>query len=108
MAQITTAPAFRAFNLALIQLGGITANKTENLRHAREMILKAANGDPKPNLIVLPVRKVCLIDNCFIIQRLFRNASIHPMVMCISLSMLSQSDTHRVSHTKHPRATVRA
>jgi len=49
-----TVPAFRAFNLALIQLGGITANKTDNLKHAREMIFKAANGDPKPNLIVLP------------------------------------------------------
>lgn len=53
-----TVPAFRTFNLALIQLGGIAANKTDNLKHAREMILKAANGDPKPNLIVLPVRKV--------------------------------------------------
>lgn len=68
MAHITSAPAFRAFNLALIQLGGITANKTNNLKHAHEMILKAANCEPKPNLIVLPVRKVCLVDNSFTIQ----------------------------------------
>lgn len=68
MAQITTAPAFKAFNLALIQLGGITANKTDNLKHAREMILKASNGEPRPNLIVLPVCSVYLVDNSFIIQ----------------------------------------
>lgn len=59
MAHLLAAPIFKPFNLALIQLGGVTANKTDNLRHAREMILQAARGDggskPKPDVIVLPV-----------------------------------------------------
>ncbi|KAJ7273443.1 carbon-nitrogen hydrolase [Mycena haematopus] len=46
------APAFKSFTLALIQLGKVTANKVQNLNHAREMILKAASK--KPDLIVLP------------------------------------------------------
>jgi hypothetical protein len=49
------APAFKSFTLALIQLGKITANKQDNLQHARDMILKAANNIKKPDLIVLPV-----------------------------------------------------
>jgi len=57
MAQLSTAPTFKAFNLALIQLS-VTANKADNLKHAREMILKSASGDggskPKPDVIVLP------------------------------------------------------
>ncbi|CAL1703825.1 unnamed protein product [Somion occarium] len=54
----STAPTFKPFTLALIQLGHIGADKSSNLKHAREMILKAAKGDepraPKPDLIVLP------------------------------------------------------
>ncbi|KIL61927.1 hypothetical protein M378DRAFT_166410 [Amanita muscaria Koide BX008] len=49
-----SAPAFRPFTLALIQLGKITANKQHNLQHAREMIVKAAKHERKPDLIVLP------------------------------------------------------
>ncbi|KAF9533332.1 carbon-nitrogen hydrolase [Crepidotus variabilis] len=47
---------FRPFTLALIQLGSIGANKADNLRHARQVILQAAqgNGVKKPDLIVLP------------------------------------------------------
>ncbi|KAH9914697.1 carbon-nitrogen hydrolase [Fomitopsis serialis] len=52
------APEFKAFNLALIQLGQVGADKAANLKHAREMILKAASGSggakPKPNVVVLP------------------------------------------------------
>jgi len=50
-------PAFRPFTLALIQLGQISANKSDNLNHARDMILKAAAGigaTKKPDVIVLP------------------------------------------------------
>ncbi|KAJ7576831.1 carbon-nitrogen hydrolase [Mycena floridula] len=47
-------PVFKPFNLALIQLGSVGSDKAQNLRHAREMILKAANASKKPNLIVLP------------------------------------------------------
>ncbi|KAJ6611762.1 carbon-nitrogen hydrolase [Mycena sp. CBHHK59/15] len=47
-------PKFKPFTLALIQLGNITANKPDNLKHAREMILKAAAAAKKPDLIVLP------------------------------------------------------
>ncbi|GLB35266.1 putative carbon-nitrogen hydrolase [Lyophyllum shimeji] len=46
---------FKPFTLALIQLGSIGAEKTANLQHAREMILKAAAGyTKKPDVIVLP------------------------------------------------------
>ncbi len=51
---------FRSFTLALIQLGSIGHNKVENLRHAREMILKASLDLPegkRPDIIVLPVRR---------------------------------------------------
>ncbi|KZP24879.1 carbon-nitrogen hydrolase [Athelia psychrophila] len=57
MSQLATAPTFKPFNLALIQLGGITSDKNANLKHAREMILKAAGGSEdgkKADLIVLP------------------------------------------------------
>lgn len=54
------APQFKPFKLALIQLGNIGSDKSTNLRHAREQLLKAANGEGstigKPDLIVLPVR----------------------------------------------------
>ncbi|KAF9066832.1 carbon-nitrogen hydrolase [Rhodocollybia butyracea] len=45
-------PTLKSFKLALIQLGNISANKSENIKHAREMIIKAASA--KPDLIVLP------------------------------------------------------
>ncbi|KAJ7172749.1 carbon-nitrogen hydrolase [Mycena filopes] len=48
------APSFKQFRLALIQLGHVTPNKTDNLTHARQMILNAAAGPNKPDLIVLP------------------------------------------------------
>ena len=57
MSTLPPAPAFKPFNLALIQLGQIGADKAANLRHARDMIRKAADGNMqgKPDLIVLPV-----------------------------------------------------
>jgi len=58
MAQLSAAPHFKPFNLALIQLGNVTANKAVNLKHARDMILKAGDSNggskPKPDVIVLP------------------------------------------------------
>lgn len=54
----TIAPTLKAFNLALIQLGGVGADKEKNLSHARETVLQAAAGEkgakPKPDLVVLP------------------------------------------------------
>ncbi|KAH8829704.1 carbon-nitrogen hydrolase [Flagelloscypha sp. PMI_526] len=47
-------PVLRKFTLALVQLGQVTADKAANLRHARDMVLKAASAATKPNLIVLP------------------------------------------------------
>ena len=35
----------KPFRLALIQLGNLTGDKSHNLRHAREMILRAAGGE---------------------------------------------------------------
>lgn len=57
MATIKASP----FRLALIQLGGTGKNKTANLAHAREMVLKAAKGvegGEKAQLVVLPVRSL--------------------------------------------------
>ncbi|KAF5386970.1 hypothetical protein D9615_001771 [Tricholomella constricta] len=52
---MSRAPVFKPFTLALIQLGNISAEKSANLQHAREMILKAAAGHTKkPDVIVLP------------------------------------------------------
>lgn len=53
----SSAPALRSFNLALIQLGQVGSDKTKNIAHAREQVLKAASREdgPKPQLIVLPV-----------------------------------------------------
>ncbi|KAH0584200.1 hypothetical protein H2248_009755 [Termitomyces sp. 'cryptogamus'] len=53
--QMTRPPVFKPFTLALVQLGSIGADKSANLQHARDMILKAAAGRAKkPELIVLP------------------------------------------------------
>ncbi|KAI0060828.1 carbon-nitrogen hydrolase [Artomyces pyxidatus] len=60
MSTALPAPEFKPFNLALIQLGQITADKSANLKHARSMIQKAASGEGigevkgKPDIIVLP------------------------------------------------------
>jgi hypothetical protein len=53
----SSAPTLRSFNLALVQLGQVGSDKTKNLAHAREQILKAASREDgiKPQLIVLPV-----------------------------------------------------
>ena len=53
----SSAPLLRSFNLALIQLGQVGSDKTKNIAHAREQVLKAASREdgPKPQLIVLPV-----------------------------------------------------
>ena len=52
MSLLSKAPALNPFTLALVQLGQIGSNKTENLKHARDMVLKAAAGKdgkkPKP------------------------------------------------------------
>jgi len=52
----SSAPALKSFNLALIQLGQVGSDKTKNIAHAREQVLKAASraDGPKPQLIVLP------------------------------------------------------
>ncbi|KAF8652705.1 hypothetical protein AX16_004209 [Volvariella volvacea WC 439] len=51
----TRIPSLRPFTLALVQLGNISPNKADNIKHAREMILRAAKEHTrKPDLIVLP------------------------------------------------------
>ncbi|KAF8321808.1 carbon-nitrogen hydrolase [Clavulina sp. PMI_390] len=49
-------PGAKKFRIALVQLGQVGSDKAANLKHAREMILKAAAGDgsAKPDMIVLP------------------------------------------------------
>jgi predicted amidohydrolase len=105
MSTVSPAPAFKPFNLTLIQLGQIGADKAANLKHARDMIRKAANGQGaggaqgKPDLIVLPVsalapRQSRLLANGSPSSR--RNASTRLMGTCISQSMLNPSDSERV------------
>lgn len=57
----TAAPAFKPFRLSLVQLGHVGADKQANLRHAREMLLKAASDAKKPDVIVLPVRSLLIL-----------------------------------------------
>jgi omega-amidase len=63
---MSTVPVFKQFTLALIQLGHIGPDKSANLKHAREMILKAATpaGKNRPDLIVLPVCSDHYFFNC--------------------------------------------
>jgi hypothetical protein len=61
MSRLAKPPVFKPFSLALVQLGGVGANKSDNLKHAREMILKTAGSGRKPDLIVLPVRSCILL-----------------------------------------------
>ena len=65
MSHLASAPTFKPFNLALIQLGGVGSDKSANLKHAREMILKAAAGkeSKRPDVIVLPVCRVSMFVN---------------------------------------------
>lgn len=51
------APAFNPFTLTLVQLGSIGSDKAANLKHAREMVMKAAESGSgtKPQVVVLPV-----------------------------------------------------
>lgn len=98
---MSTAPTFKPFNLALVQLGQVTADKAANLSHARDMILKAAqaegagdslkpsySGSLKPDLVVLPVC-VSLAQVIFSSSRAeHRNVSTHPMDLYIFRSTL--------------------
>lgn len=58
-------PNFKAFNLAMIQLGQIGLDKARNLAHARDKVAEAAAGvgwDQGPaQMVVLPVR-ACLLS----------------------------------------------
>ena len=50
---MSRSPVFKSFTLALVQLGNIGADKSANLKHAREMIRKAAGRQgKKPDVIV--------------------------------------------------------
>ena len=116
------APTFKPFTLALVQLGGIGSDKnglwsftwshqisvsafpgpSANLKHAREMVLKAASGKgpsgKKPDLIVLPVRVIEIVP-CSDRDIAGRNASTRHMAMCISRCTQRPSRIHRVNLT---------
>lgn len=106
MSTIPPAPTFKPFNLALIQLGQVGADKNANLRHARDMIRRAANGEGagivqgKPDLIVLPVSTLCAVHAIGHLQgvtvaRHCRNASTRLMATCISHHTRRISDLHK-------------
>ncbi|KAF8831550.1 hypothetical protein HHX47_DHR1000470 [Lentinula edodes] len=63
MSKLSKPPTLKPFKLALIQLGNISSNKNDNIKHAREMIMKAASA--KPDLIVLPASIYLLANECF-------------------------------------------
>lgn len=73
MSKLSKPPLLKPFKLALIQLGNISANKNDNIKHAREMIMKAASA--KPDLIVLPA-SIYLLANVCALTNLLRSASI--------------------------------
>jgi hypothetical protein len=73
------------FKLALVQLGGIGAEKTKNLAHTREKILEAAKNGA--NVVVLPVSPLYKV----LIEQLTgnRNASTRLMAQVIFPNMLN-------------------
>lgn len=83
-------PDFKQFKLALIQLGSpshLTENptptdiKNANLKHARDMIDRAAkNSAGKPDLVVLPVRRFLVFYFPGVMTNP-RNASTLPMAL---------------------------
>lgn len=110
MSILSKSPVFKPFNLALIQLGGIGANKTDNLKHAREMIFQAAGGEigkPKPNVIVLPVSVLSLFYTGYV-HCCLRKSSILPMAMCTFPNMLRESGMCQGNNTISPTAKAKA
>jgi hypothetical protein len=52
---------FRPFTLAMVQLGSIGQDKGQNIKHAREMLVKASKGTSEyssVDLLMLPVRRM--------------------------------------------------
>lgn len=108
MAVLPKPPVFKRFTLALIQLGNIGVDKSTNLRHAHEMIVKAAMGkDKKPDLIVLPVRPLSSLMYSIKPTNNHRNASTHPMVMSTSPYMQKTLHTQEsIMTSQRARARV--
>lgn len=63
-------PSFKAFTVALVQLGSIGEDKLANLAHARDLVLRAAaapasstdSSDEPAFLVMLPVRSRSLVS----------------------------------------------
>jgi predicted amidohydrolase len=119
MSTIPPAPAFKPFNLALVQLGQIGADKIANLKHARDMIRRAASGEGvggaqgRPDLIVLPVSASPYVDHAkrdssLKIVCLVRNASTRLTGMCISQYTRSLSSLNRAKNIMSRPARARA
>jgi hypothetical protein len=109
MLPISKAPIFKPFNLALVQLGAIGANKSENLKHAREMILRAANGEkPKPDVIVLPVCPIVHSLLAISVLKIFRKFLIRLTDTSIFLSMPKISATAQARSTMYQPVPARA
>lgn len=88
----------KSFTLALIQLGRIGSNKSENLNHARAMVMKAATGyHKKPDVIVLPVCYTHSLWNEMV--KWLRNALTRPMDTRIFPYMQNILVLRLVNHT---------
>jgi hypothetical protein len=110
---LAKAPIFKPFNLALIQLGRIGANKADNLKHAREMVLKAARGgedvNSAPNLIVLPVYLSVLVQAYTLTFTVYLRKSLTRLTaMCTFLRTQRRSDTFMDSSMMLRKAKAKA
>jgi hypothetical protein len=106
MATLSTsnAPPFKPFRLALVQMGGVTSSKEENLAHAKELIARAASpgNGAKPGVIVLPVGSCLSVDSGGA-QAMSRNASTRRMERNSFQNTARQSGISLVNHTMlHP------
>jgi hypothetical protein len=99
-------PVFKQFNLALVQLGQIGSDKAKNLSHARDMVVRAASANPKPDLIALPVFLYPSVSTTVLIDLSSRNASIRLMDTSIFQCMRKQSDIHQARHIMLRRVRV--
>ena len=106
---MSKSPVFKPFTLALVQLGNVGADKSANLKHAREMIRKAAGRQgKKPDVIVLPVRRPLRISRFAASSTHHRNALTLPTAICISQCMRRTLAIPLESGTICRRARVRA
>ena len=106
----TTAPTAQRFRLALVQTGGVTADKSHNLAHARGLIIRASNPEDgrKPGVVVLPVSWPSAQLAEKFSNPWNRNASIRLMDTFISQTMRRKSAMYLERNTIYRNRRVKA